>query len=83
MMPAGYTKVPFLGKEREVSILVLLDDACRPVEAPMKNGVGVKVSILVLLDDACRLFHQSIRLFLFPEFQSLFFWMMPAGLKAI
>ena len=52
----------------------------------MKNlhsGGTYEVSILVLLDDAYRLLALDIFLFQEPEFQSLFFWMMPTGMVLV
>mgnify|MGYP005658669835 CR=1 FL=1 len=54
MMPAGHSLEAVTEKDELVSILVLLDDACR--------------LILSQQEGANR-----------PMFQSLFFWMMPAG----
>ena len=64
----------------DVSILVLLDDAYRRE----CSGLAVErelVSILVLLDDAYRLAHTGHTNFPTKKFQSLFFWMMPTGIK--
>ncbi len=53
-MPAGSGPKESCQHDPLVSILVLLDDACRQDDLCTLHGRPFGVSILVLLDDACR-----------------------------